>query len=309
MKISREVKIGFISILSIAILIWGFSFLKGLNIFKTSDQYIAVFNNVDGIIESSAVYLNGYRIGNVKDVDFNPKSPDNIVVKIAIQEKIKLPLKSHVRAISSNPIASAKDITIILYDTNVYYQPGDTILSILPEGLAESISSISSEVEITLDTLKITLQKLNNLFNDETTNNIKSTISNVSSISGSLNDKLAENGSLTLSMKNIQKITESIAKKNEEIKRMIQNITEFSDSLSQLEIKALVNNLTQTTGKLDSVMTKINDGQGSIGMLVNNDSLYYNLNSASQSLDLLLKDLKDHPKRYVHFSIFGKKDR
>jgi len=305
MKISKEAKIGIIALITLIAFFWGLNFLKGINIFKSVDEYYAVYNNIEGLLESGVVYLNGYKVGNVRSIHFHSKDPVKIIVRFALEEKIKIPENSVALIISSSMISGVKDINLVLSDNREFVSPGDTLIGKLDKGISGFIEPIKYQAEETLANIDSVLYIIKSLFNKTTRANLQHSIANLDSITTSFNGSLSENGSLTKSLDNLAKLTSDLRNKSKELTSILVDFSSFSDSLAKSEIKAAINNTNKTMAETSEILEKINSGQGTAGMLVHNDTLYHNLKNASANLDILIRDLKEHPKKYVHFSIFG----
>lgn len=307
MKISKEVKIGIIALITLIGFFWGLNFLKGIDIFKPSDEYYATYDNVEGLIESAVVYLHGYKIGSVRDINFDKNKPGKIVVRFALEEKVKIPKNSVALITTSSMISEIKDINLILSDSSTFYQTGDTLIGALDKGMSGIIEPIKYKAEETIDNIDSVLIVIKQIFNKTTQANLQHTISNIDSITTSFSSSLSENGNITRSLDNLAQITSNIKSKSKELSSILVNLSAFSDSLAKSEIKTTISNTNKTLEETAEILKKINSGEGTFGMLVHNDTLYHNLENASESLDVLLKDLKERPKRYVHFSLFGGK--
>ena len=307
MKISKEVKIGIIALITLIGFFWGLNFLKGINIFKPSDEYYATYDNIEGLIESAVVYLHGYKIGSVRDINFDKKKPGKIAVRFALEEQVKIPKNSVALITTSSMISEIKDINLVLSDSSEFCQTGDTLIGALDKGMSGIIEPIKYKAEETIANIDSVLIVIKQIFNKTTQANLQHTISNIDSITTSFSSSLSENGNITRSLDNLAQITSSIKSKSKELSSILVNLSAFSDSLAKSEIKATISNTNKTLEETAEILEKINSGEGTFGMLVHNDTLYHNLENASESLDILLKDLKERPKRYVHFSLFGGK--
>ena len=301
-KITREVKIGFVALITIGMLIWGWNFLKGINIFKSTDTYYAVYSDIQGLIESGVVILNGYKVGNVGSIRFDKDNVDRIVVEINLEEKIKLPINTVVLINSSSLVSGIKDLKLVLGEGPGYHAPGDTLIAAIEQDFTQIIGLIKDKANVVLSQLDSTLAGVNDVLNVSTRQHLKSTIADLSK-------SLGTGGSLDRSLENLASVTGNLKNNNENLTQTLQNFSSVSDSLKKADIKAVVGKADQTFEKLDIAMTRIMNGEGTAGKLIADDSVYNNLNSALFSLDSLLIDLKEHPKRYVHFSVFGKKDK
>lgn len=308
-KISREIKIGFVAIITIAILIWGWNFLKGIDILKTTDSYYAVYNDVHGLIKSGVVVLNGYKVGNVGAIEFNKDKVDRIVVKIDLEEKVTLPQNTILLIRNSSLISGIKEIRIVLGEGPGYHAPGDTLMGAVEQEIGEIIGPIKDKAEVVLAQIDSTLAAVNDILDVPTRQHLKATLANLDRSMAELSASLENGGQLNTSFDNLASITGNLKNNNANLTQTLQNFSSISDSLEKADIKAVVEKADLTFARLDSTLAKIQNGEGTAGKLVGDDSLYNNLNSALFSLDSLLIDVKAYPKRYVHFSLFGKKDR
>ena len=309
MKISRESKIGLVALVAIVLAIWGINFLKGINILEPTHKYYAEYTNVKGLVESAVVNLNGYKVGNVSKIEFESDNLKRIVVEISLGKKIKLPRNTRVVLRSGSLISGSKDVDLLLGDGPGFYEQGDTLPSSVQVELVDYIDPIRSQVESLIRSVDTVMVALDKLMDNDTRKNLQGTIANLNSATQSLRLSLQPNGSLSSSFSNLASVTDNLKKNNEEISRVLHNFAAVSDSLNQSDLKQLINHADETFAKTSELFGKINEGQGTAGKLVVNDSLYNNLNSAVASLDSLLIDLKNHPGRYVRVSVFGKKEK
>jgi len=309
MKITREFKIGIVAVIAIVLTIWGINFLKGINVLKPTDKYYAVYNNVKGLIESAVVYLNGYKVGNVTGIAFDRNNMNKIVVQISLHQKLKLPRNTALVIRSASLISGTKDLDLVPGNEPGFHESGDTLVSLLQVELTDYIDPIRHQVESLVTSMDTLMVSLNGLMDEKTRANMQGAIANLNGALGSLRLSLQSTGSLSESMDNLASFTGNLEKNNERISAILENFGAISDTLKQADLKALINNADVTFAKIAELFDQINKGKGTAGQLITNDSLYNNLNSALASLDSLLTDLREHPKRYVHLSVFGKKDK
>lgn len=309
MKITREFKIGIVAVIAIVLTIWGINFLKGINVLKPTDKYYAVYNNVKGLIESAVVYLNGYKVGNVTGIAFDRNNMNKIVVQISLHQKLKLPRNTALVIRSASLISGTKDLDLVPGNEPGFHESGDTLVSLLQVELTDYIDPIRHQVESLVTSMDTLMVSLNGLMDEKTRANMQGAIANLNGALGSLRLSLQSTGSLSESMDNLASFTGNLEKNNERISAILENFGAISDTLKQADLKALINNADVTFAKTAELFDQINKGKGTAGQLITNDSLYNNLNSALASLDSLLTDLREHPKRYVHLSVFGKKDK
>lgn len=309
MKITREFKIGFVAILAVALAIWGINYLKGINIFKSTDHYYAVYGNVKGLVENATVYLNGYKVGQVANIEFDKDNLERIVVEISLEQKLELKKNTSLVLRSGSLISGTKDIDILPGNGQGYYEPGDTLPSAIQVEITDYIEPIKAKIESVVTAIDTLMLAMNDLLDNNTRRNLQGTIANLQGATASLKSSLQPSGSLSNSLGNLDSLTENLKKSNEEISKILKNFAAVSDTLKQADLKALINNASETFARTSELFTSINKGEGTAGQLIVNDSVYHNLNSALASLDSLLIDLREHPKRYVHLSVFGKKDK
>lgn len=309
MKLSRELKIGVVAIITLAFLIWGVNFLKGIDIFKSSDTYYSKYDNIDGLIESGIVFLRGFKVGNVSEIKFDTHGSGKIIVKYSIKERIKIPENSVFLIYSSSMVSGIKDIKLVLGDDSKYYQSGDTVPGDLDRGLEAIIDPVREQTMLTISKIDTIIGSLAQILNDKKVAELQNTIGHIDNVSASLDRSLSEGGALDNSFENLEAITENLKQSNDELKKIISNFRNVSDSISDSQIKSAIANANASLQSTSHMLAKVEAGEGTLGKLVHNDSLYMNLKNVTESLDLLLNDLREHPKRYVHFSLFGKKEK
>lgn len=302
MKISREFKIGLITLLAIALLLWGVNYLKGISIFKKSVNYYGTYNNVAGLIESSAIYMNGYKVGNVSKVDFNPDNIYDIRVEFSIDARLKLPHNTIAEIKSSSLISGTKDIYLTPGSGPGFYGPGDTLVSAVAEDMMALVDPLIQKVDSVL-------LNINALLGEKNRENIAVTLENLSVTMSSLKQSLQPGGDIAATFSNLESVTGNLSQNNEKISETLDNLATFTDTLSQADVDGLVKRLDSTMAEVSALVEGINTGRGTAGALITDDSMYNNLNSSLQSLDTLLTDLKEHPGRYVRFSLFGGRDK
>src|SRR4030042_265222 len=227
-KISREVKIGFAAIVSIAILIWGWNFLKGINIFKTTDSYYAVYNDVQGLIKSGVVVLNGYKVGNVGAIQFNKNDVDRIVVKIDLEEKVKLPQNTVLLIRNSSLVSGIKEIRIVLGKGPGFHEPGDTLIAAVEQDITAIIGPIKDKAETVLGQIDSSLAAVNDIMDVPTRRHLKATLANLDRSVAELSASLGPGGELNTSFDNLASITGNLKNNNDNLSQTLQNISSVS---------------------------------------------------------------------------------
>ncbi|MCD4833673.1 MAG: MlaD family protein [Bacteroidales bacterium] len=309
MKLNKETKIGIIAAIIIALFVWGFNFLKGKNILSTNDSFYAVYSNIDGLEEASPVYLSGYKIGVVESIKLLKFKQDKIVVKFSVEKDINLPENSKAIIYPATLIAG-KAIKLEFSNSTKYHANGDTIIGILEQDLISSLSDELLPVKNKIEDLVVSIDSVLAIFDNQRKENLKNSLDNINKITNELNELLdSENSKLAKILSNAESISSNLKNNNEQISNILTNFSNISDSIEQANIKTTILNANKTLAEFSQIASKINNGEGTIGMLINNDSLYINLNNLAADLDSLIIDLNENPNRYVHFSLFGKKDK
>jgi len=315
-KYTSEFKIGLIAIFTIVILVWGINFLKGNNMFSSSLTFYSIYSEIDGLDVSAPVRINGLNVGRVSEIYFHENNSGQIIVKFILTNNFKLP-KNTIARIYNADIMGTKAMQLDLGSSNVFLTSGDTLISEVEVGLKEevnkqvqplknkaedlisSIDSVMTVITTVLDknartSLANSLQSLNRTFFTMELAMVK-----LDSVIYK-NDKRVSNILL-----NVESISTNLHNSNDELTNVIRNFSEVSDSLAKSNIKSTINNLNNSIVDFNHILSKIENGEGSIGMLINDKELYNNLAGASSQLDLLLKDMRDNPKRYVSFSLIS----
>lgn len=313
MKISNETKIGILAVAAITILILGFNFLKGKNLFEKNDKIYAIFPKVTGLLGSNPVLVNGLQVGMVSDIHERSRNlSDGIVVTINLARDVDIP-KNSVAVISAELLGSAS-VVIEPGNSAEFLQNGDTLASRNKPGL---LDEVSSSINPALKSLDGTLQSMDSLiqvagtyFDPATKNNFHKIFANLSAASTSLNTLIAsQNSSLNKTLAHVNSITGNLDSNKSKINNTLSNLETTSSKLADLKLEETISNLNNTVAGLNGVLAKANNKDGTIGLLLNDKKLYSNLENTSRSLNILLDDLRVHPKRYISISVFGKKDK
>ncbi len=312
MKISNETKVGLLTIVSLAVLIVGFNYLKGKDVFNRTKKIYAVFSKLGSLAKSNAVKINGYPIGTVYDYQPTSKNVDSIKVTISVTEDIHIPSNS-IAYVSADLLGSSS-ITIEKGDASVFLKDGDYLMTREDPGifgdLPSQAGSTLSNVRTSLDSLKVVFSNINKLFDENTKGNLRETIANIKSATNSLNQLLdPEKSALAGSLRNINSITDNLKKNNDSITVTISNAKRFSEKLSKLNLQQTMDSLEKAISQLKTTIAKLSSNDGTLGALINDKKLYNKLNDVILSAEILMDDLRAHPKRYVNFSLFGKKDK
>lgn len=314
-KLSNEVKTGIIVVSGIAILIWGINFLKGKDFFTRETRLYAIYTHVDGLIPSNNIYLNGLKIGTVRYLEIIPDNTGRILVTLHIDRGVSIPKQSTAQ-IYNTDLLGAKSIRILL-GTGEPVKDGDTLIAANQTSFTEDINAqvapIKEKAETLLSSMDSVLVIFQTVFNDSTRENLKKSFASISKtlhsvehISSNLDTLLGtEQTNIGGIIRNLRSITDNINKNNDKISAAINNFSAISDTIAKANLAKTLQATQKSLEETAKILGKINRGEGSLGMLANNDSLYNNLNNASQSLDALLKDFRANPKRYINFSVIN----
>lgn len=303
MKYSKEVKTALLAIVAVILLIFGYSFLKGKNLLDSSRTFYAIYEDVEGLSPSSPVTINGLRVGNVTKIGFLNNTGD-LIVTFTIDTDFTFS-ESSTAQIYGGGLIGGKSLAIIPeYEKGNVATSGDTLPSEIEEGLMEVVNTrlapLQEKVERTIVSADSLVSALHQVLNPETRNDITQTFEDLSLTIESLkNSANTINGVLN---QNTGKLNNTFTNLNE----MSTNLNTFTDTLTQIDLTGMMNDFEKVIADLESVSEKINNGDGTAAKLINDPSVYNNLERATRQLDELIQDVKLNPKRYVHFSVFGK---
>lgn len=313
MKISNEVKVGFIVTAAIAGLVWGINFLKGVDIFSRTTKVYAIYDDVGGLVKSNVVILKGFRIGQVQDLHFLPDKTGRMIATLLISRKVFVS-KNSTAQIISNDFFGGKAVNIDLGKDPEPVSDGDTLKSEIISGLSEQIGPIKNKAESLIQSLDSVANSLHLLLDEKTRANVSKSFESLAKILATFETSAthldhtlsSDQSKLNMMIANAESITDNLKKNNEKISNILNNFSQISDSLAKANLANTLMNANKVMSEAATIMQKINKGEGTMGMLINNDSLYKNLSTTASDLDKLMIDLKANPKRYVHFSLIGK---
>lgn len=291
-KIKKEVQIGLLTIIAIALAYIGINFLKGIEVFKKSNTYYAHFDNLSSVTVATPVIVSGFKVGTVREVTFDYAKGYGATVELALDPHVKVSRTSQLK-IKMNPLSGSELVLAIDTKNPSYLAEGDTIPSISPEGdlLSMATDKILPSVASMMPTIAETLQQINALLHDK----------NITEMMSSLN---ASSQELHTMMKGLNVTSQKLNPVMDNVGQLTGNLNDFSGQLKAVRLDSMVRNLEQTTAQLHQVMGQLQRKDNTAGLLLNDPSLYNRLDSLVNSADQLMKDLKENPKRYVHFSIF-----
>ncbi len=304
MKYSREVKTALLAIIAIVILIFGYSFLKGENLLDNSRTFYAVYDDVEGLSPSSEVTINGLKVGQVTSIDFLNNKGD-LVVTFTVKNDFPFSRNSEANIYGGNIIGGKTLAIIPKYDAEVgMAKSGDTLEGSKEEGIMELVNDrltpLQSKLENTIVSADSMLTAISEILDDTTRNNIRETFKNLDRTVNSFRITATELQGI------VQGNSEKLDRTFTNLDEMSTNFNRFSDTLSNMNINKITNDLEKVIADFENVSDKLNNGNGTAARLINDDAVYDNLEHATKQLEELLQDVKLNPKRYVHFSVFGK---
>lgn len=293
---TREVKIGLAGILALSVLFLGINFLKGINLFKPSNFYYVEFSDIKGLAKSSPVYVDGYNIGVVSNILYNYCSPGHVLVEIKVDDELRIPKGSSAELISEMLGGCTMNL-LMANNPRERYEPGDTIQGSAHVGLMDKAEVLVPQVEQMMGKIDTLLTTLNKLAADP---NLPAIMQNTKEITENLNTSTSK---LNLLLAN------DVPQLTHKLNKVGDNVILLTNNLNKLDLQSTLGKVDTTMFHVQTLATKLNSKNNNIGLLLNDTALYYNLNHTVGAANNLLLDLKNHPKRYVHFSIFGKKDK
>ncbi len=305
MKIRTEVKIGLIAVITLATFAWTYNYMKGLNVLKQFHNFNVFYDDIGGLKESNPVTLNGFKVGLVNTIDLADDNSGRIAVSIVLEKSFDLP-KNSVAEIYSADLLGSKAIRFKLGDSPILAESGDTLKGEVEASLSDLISPVKAKADKIMDSIDsvliVVLESLNDNFSDDFKSTVQHLQNSAQALDAFLNE---ENGQFPAITSNIEDITLSLKNNTKKFDTVMDNMESMSDSLAQSQFKSMINNMNTSLLSLHELLEGINEGKGTIGALATNDTLYQNLESLSHNLDLLLMDMKENPKKYVHFSVWG----
>ncbi|MDQ2862810.1 MAG: MlaD family protein [Bacteroidota bacterium] len=318
MKINNETKIGLLAVVCIALLVLGFNFLRGKSLFKKERHIYAVYQDVQTLAKSNPVIINGVQIGNISNVD-GGKDMKRIVVTVNLTKDVNIPDNS--LAVINPNLLGSPSLEIQLGNSTTYLKGSDTLLTTLSSGAFDEalkiINPVLYEVRNAVKSLDSVMHVVTNVFDPTTKNNIKGIIANLNTTTGSFALSAAslqeilnvEHGALASSLKNVSEFTANLNSNNKKLDSILENARIASQKFADIDLKNTLDTLNAAVVNFKKGSDKINSKDGTIGLLLNDTKLYDNLESSVNKLNILLDDIRVHPKRYVSISVFGKKDK
>ncbi|MCK5825360.1 MAG: MCE family protein [Ichthyobacteriaceae bacterium] len=299
MKISREAKTGTIAVVILLLFIWGFNFLKGIDVFNDRRVFFAEYENVDGLTKGRPVTLNGFQVGTVSEINFKEDNSGKLVVKLEISNDFPLSTRTELR-IDASDLMGSKLMTIDIKNGRTLAKSGDTLKGVVEPALSSMLNKEVIPIK----------NKLNKLMNS-----LESASKNIENLTGGSNGKNIENVIVNLN-KSLYNFASIMDKNNGKVQSILTNVDKMTsdlslvtDSLSKANIASLVKDFNNTVSNFNTTLEMVNNGNGSMSKLIKDKELYDNLAKSTKELNELLEDIKLNPDRYIHISLFGKKNK
>lgn len=304
---NRELKVGLIALLSITVLVIGINYLKGINVLNNHKVFYAKYDNIGGLQVGSSVSLNGYKVGSVSEISLLRKN--NLLVTLNIEQDFDIP-KNTICKIVNKDLMGAKSIDLILGDANKLAIEGDTLFSKIEGSLQDEVNAqilpLKLKTEELIGSIDSVMTIITAVLNKDTRKNLRNSLASLNETFEIMTQTMTKIDSiviknddrLTRIIINLESITKNLEEGNEDIKTVLVNFASISNSLNSVDIEASIKNINDIT-------SKINNGDGSLGLLLENDEIYFNLEKSTKELAELIEDIKNNPSRYVNFSLIG----
>ncbi len=319
MRLSKFTRLGILIVFSITALIWGLSYLKGNDIFKKNNSYHVYYNRVDGLVKANSVLLNGFKVGQVSDVKFVPDNSGQLIVSFSVDSEFRIPVNSIARIVSSD-IMGTRSIEIIFSEEKELYNPNDTIQGAVEAALKEQVSMqvlpLKYKAEELLGTIDSAITVLTVILNEDARDNLKASFENFNLTMQNLENTTAQLEDLIVTQKdtikniigNLNDLSSVFKDNAQNLESIMVNLESFSDTLSNISVTPMLDNLTAASNKISITLDKLNSDESTAGLLLNDTELYESINALAENLGYLVSDIQQNPKRYLKFSAmdFGK---
>jgi phospholipid/cholesterol/gamma-HCH transport system substrate-binding protein len=319
MRVSNETKVGALTVIAVTIIILGFNFLRGKTIFKSGNFIYAKYHDTKGLIVSNPVFVNGYQVGTVFEIENLNANLSDISVAIKLNDNYQIPANS-IATIQENPLGT-NSIYISLGNATTYLQNGDTVKTAPATSLLgdfmNTLSPMGEQFKKTIDELRKVLVNVNTVMDDENKVHFKELITNLSKTSDNLNKSMAsiqqmvdkQGGSIAQTADNLNGFTKNLADNNKKISNIINNLDSTSQSIKDANLNKTIKDIQTALAGINTTLQKLNSGNGTAAKIMNDPAVYTELKNTINSVNTLVDDIKVHPKRYINVSVFGKKDK
>jgi phospholipid/cholesterol/gamma-HCH transport system substrate-binding protein len=303
---TKEFKIGLLALVASIMLYTGFSFLKGTDFFSSTKRYYVIYKDINGLTISNPVMVNGLSVGRVSNIEVLQADSNKLKVWLDVRDDIALGDSTEAQ-LSDAGLLGGKQINLMIGKNKNIYKGGETLKSKIMEGMVKAMTSQATPIVNKVDTVLAQAVILSKAL-VKSKDDIAAALSNVNGITGKLNNTLS-NGEIDQIIRNVNSLSASLLTMQKQFQPIVGKMDNFADKLNKMELETAVKQANESMQNLNQILAKVNKGEGTLGALANNDSLYNNLNNVSNSTNRLLIDMRENPKRYVNFSVFGKKEK
>jgi phospholipid/cholesterol/gamma-HCH transport system substrate-binding protein len=314
-KISKEIKVGFLFVVAIGVLIWGLMYLKGLELWKSKRTFYALYDRVNGLVAANPVSIKGLKVGQVNNLHFSEQQPGKIIVELIVDNNIPIP-KNSVAKITGGDLLGSKEVEIQMGDSKEMLKSGDTLKAVTEATLGEEVNQqllpLKRKTENLISSIDTIATIVQQVLNKNTRTNlveavehVKEALQNLAHMTYNV-DTLIGNQRTHLGeiITNVESISSNLRRNNDKINNILTNFSTISDSIARAKIPETFGRLNQTLADLNIAIEKINKGQGSVGLLLNDENLYKEVTKSAKDLNLLLEDIKANPSKYIKISVF-----
>ena len=295
-RISKEVKIGIAGVIALCVLVYGINYLKGIHLFKPTSYFYVQFQNINGLTKSSPVFADGFRVGIVRELYYDYNHSGRVLAEIDVEPDLRIP-KGSSAELSTDMLGGIKMNLLLANNPRERHEVGDTIPGHLNNGMLDQVAGFMPQVEQMLPKLDSILSSLNALLADPA---IPATLRNVQDLSANLASTSRQLNSL---------MADDIPQLTGKLNRIGDNFVSISDNLKEVDYATAMQRIDSTLANVKQLTDRLSSKDNTVGLLLNDPALYNNLNATTANAASLLEDLRLHPKRYVHFSLFGRKDK
>ena len=299
MKFTKEIKIALVALAGIVVLFVGMQFLKGLSLFSQDNSFYVAFEDATGLSVSAPVYANGYRVGVVKSLEYDYHPQSKIIAVVGLNKQMRLPREAHAQ-LASDLLGNIRINLVLSGDPVNVLEPGDTIPGAAEEGMMAKVAGMVPAIEKMMPKLDSIMTSLNMLLADPA---LRNTLHNVEGMTANLDATSRELHGLSVAL------NREVPGMMEKTNGVLSNTQQFTSNLAQVDVAQMMSKVDMTLKNVQEMTDKLNSNEGTLGLLMRDKQLYKNLTSTAADADSLLIDFKAHPKRYIHFSVFGKKDK
>lgn len=320
MKIRKETKIGLVVVLAIVLLYFGFNFLKGVNVFNKSVVFYGVYPKINGLEVSNPVMLNGYKVGQVRSIEFTGDASGSLLVTMSMDKEFDIP--SDTRALlKAGDLLGSMQVHLILGGSPTLAQSGDTLTPDIESDLVEEVNAqirpIKMKAESLISSVDSVIRVIETVLNPQSQQNLIESFQGINYAIASLQrtafriDTLVQEERATISaiLGNIEHLSGTLSANSNKLSSIIANFESISDEMAKADLAKTITQANAALAEVEEITRKINSGEGSLGLLINDPALYKRLEDAGKNLDLLMEDIRVNPERYIHFSVFGSKNK